>query len=581
MRVELATGEASAVAASTPRRTRRRLDRFDLALLVGFATISMWVLALDAWQVVVHGRVWTGTDGVYIVDQLQYLAWIRDASHHFLASNLFVLRPTPADYFQPAVALSGGLSALGVVPWLSLLLWKPIAVGGCFFAVRAYVRGSLSGLWSRRAGLVLALFFASFTVAYGSFTVLGDLFPAFLSWGYTFALLAIAAIVGAIVVYARAHEQGRLTVVPGLLGAFASLLHPWHGELLILILIGAELALWRRRGRPGLRLPVVTLLGAGLPLVYYLVLGHTDLSWQLARQASKHSFSIWPILLYLAPLGLPAALAYRRPITSFFDAATRSWPIASFVVFVLSATAAGATPLHAFEGITIPLAVLAVQGVRVAQGIRAAQGVRAAEGVRAAQGARAVRVPGRRRRWPGIGRRPAIAGGLVALAVVPGAVYQMNLARQLALPTLDNANFIERDERSALDYLADKREAGGVLTRSYLGALVPSKTGRHTLVGDCLWSEPQCLKRGDVATRLFSGTLGPRNAKRFVRRSGARFLLADCKTQVDLRHVLGPLVVGVKRFGCASVIEVDAPHPPSGPLADLRADAFVRAPRGQ
>lgn len=516
----------------------------------------MWVLALDAWQVVAHGRVWTGTDGVYIVDQLQYLAWIRDASHHFLASNLFVLRPTPADYFQPAVALSGGLSALGVVPWLSLLLWKPVAVGGCFFAVRAYVRGSLPGLWSRRAGLVLALFFASFTVAYGSFTVLGDLFPAFLSWGYTFALLAIAAIVAALVSYARAHEDGRITFLPALLGAFASLLHPWHGELLILILVGAELALWRRCGRPRLTLPAVTLLGTGLPLLYYVVLGHADLSWQLARQASKHSFSIWPILLYIAPLGLPALLAYRRPIQGLLDAATRSWPIASLVIFVLSATAAGATPLHAFEGITIPLAVLAVKGVEM------------------------LRWP-ERARLPSLARRPGFAAAVIALAVVPGAVYEMNLARQLALPTLDNANFIEQDERSALDYLADKREAGGVLTRSYLGALVPSKTGRHTLVGDCLWSEPQCLKRGDVATRLFAGTLGPRNAKRFVRRSGARFLLADCQTQVDLRHVLGSLVVGIKRFGCASVVEVDAPGPPTGPLADLRADAFVRAPRGQ
>ena len=77
---------------------------------------------------VVNGRVWTGTDGVYIVDQMQYLAWIRDASHHVLSSNLFVLRATPHDYFQPAVVISGAITALGVAPWLSLLLWKPVAV---------------------------------------------------------------------------------------------------------------------------------------------------------------------------------------------------------------------------------------------------------------------------------------------------------------------------------------------------------------------------------------------------------------------------------------------------------------------
>jgi uncharacterized membrane protein len=562
MRVELASYEPPEVAAGTPRRRIRRLDRFDLALLTVFGAVSLWVLALDAWQVIGHGRVWTGTDGVYIVDQLQYLAWIRDASRHLFASNLFVLRPTPADYFQPAVALSGGLSALGVVPWLSLLLWKPVAVGGCFFAVRAYVRRSMAGLWSRRAGLILALFFASFTVAYGKFTVLGDLFPAFLSWGYTFALLAIAAIVAAIVAYGKARDRQRLSYTPALLGAFASLLHPWHGELLIVIVLGAELALWRRRGRPRLALPVVTLLGTGLPLLYYVVLGHLDLSWQLARQASRHSFSIWPILIYIAPLLLPALFAYRRPIRGFLDAATRSWPIASFVVFVFSATAAGATPLHAFEGITIPLAVLAVQGVQTES---------------------FAHVVRRLRTWrlPGRARRRTIVWAIVALAIVPGALFQLNLARQLALPTRDNANFIDRDERSALDYLADRREPGGVLTRSYLGALVPSRTGRRTLVGDCLWSEPRCLKRTYVAQRLFGGTLGPRNAKLFVRRSGARFLLADCQTQADLRHVLGSLVVGVKRFGCASVIEVDAPGPPSGPLADLRADAVVRAPRGQ
>ena len=99
-------------------------------MLVAFGAVSLWVLTLDLLQVVVNGRVWTGTDGVYIVDQMQYLAWIKSASHHLLASNMFVLRSTPHDYFQPAVVISGGLSALGLSPAVSLLLWKPVAVGG-------------------------------------------------------------------------------------------------------------------------------------------------------------------------------------------------------------------------------------------------------------------------------------------------------------------------------------------------------------------------------------------------------------------------------------------------------------------
>src|ERR1700761_8761712 len=145
----------------TPRR--RGLDRFELSVLGTFAAVSVFVLALDLWRVLFDGAVWTGTDGVYIVDQLQYLAWIRDASHHFLVSNLFVLRDTPADYFQPAVVISGGLTALGIPVSLSLLLWKPVAVVAFFFAVRAYAQRNVTGLWPRRTVLVLALFYGSFT----------------------------------------------------------------------------------------------------------------------------------------------------------------------------------------------------------------------------------------------------------------------------------------------------------------------------------------------------------------------------------------------------------------------------------
>src|SRR5258706_7785211 len=92
---------------------RRGLDWFELSVLAAFGLVSVWVLAVDLFQVVAHGRVWTGTDGVYLVDQMQYLAWIQSASHHVLSANLFVLRGTPADYLQPAVAISGALTALG------------------------------------------------------------------------------------------------------------------------------------------------------------------------------------------------------------------------------------------------------------------------------------------------------------------------------------------------------------------------------------------------------------------------------------------------------------------------------------
>jgi hypothetical protein len=534
-------------------RPRRRLDWFEGSVLGLFALLSLWVAGLDLWQVVAHGRVWTGTDGVYLVDQMQYLAWIRSAAHHFLVSNMFVLRGTPADYFMPAVTISGGLTALGVPAWLSLLLWKPVAVVTTFFAVRAYARRSLSGLWERRVVIAFGVFFGSVTVVYGSVGTLGDMFPPFLSWGYTFGLIALAAMVFALLAYDRARRSRAegISWAPGVLGGLASLVHPWQGELLILILIGTELVAWRRdRRRPTLRLPVITLLLTGLPLLYYLMLGHLDLSWQLARVASKHEFSLLTIGLAVLPLVLPALLAYRRWPRSYLGLITRVWPVAAVAIYVISASSVSATPLHAFEGITIPLAVLAIEGLR---------------------GVGFARLPGRR----------LIAGLAVAAFTIPGTIFQLHNSSQLVAPAPGNANFITRDEHNALRYLARDPVHGGVLTRFYLGVVVPAETGRQTFVGTCLWSEPNCTAKAQIAQMVFDGTLPAPTARWLVQRTGARFVLADCDARPDLDEVLAPLAEATEHFGCAAVYTLKATPSPSGALAQSPPHATLRAPGRQ
>jgi len=376
---------------------------------------------------------------------------------------------------------------------------------------------------------VLGLFFGSFSVIYGSFGVVGDLFPGFLSWGYTFGLLAVAAMLGALVAYDRARGRPRLAWAPALLGALAGSLHPWQGELLIVIVVCSELVAWRA-GRVLPRrwlLPATTIVAAAIPLLYYAILGRTDISWGLAREASKHSFSFWTVALALAPLAVPAVLAYRRKPRSFLETATRVWPLAALGVYLVSATGVSATPLHAFEGATIPLAVLAVQGVRN------------------------VRLPAALR-----SRRKVLGVVAVALATLPATVYELVAATTLVAPTAGNANFITRDEHHALQYLARNKERGGVIARFYLGAVIPAETGRRTYVGHCLWSEPDCSPRAQLAQQLIEGSLSPTVARSVLVQSGARFVLSDCQTQADLRKALGPMVTSVRRFGCASVYEV-------------------------
>jgi hypothetical protein len=541
-------------------RRRHRLDWFEVSALALFGVLSLSVLALDLWQVVVHGRVWTGTDGEYVVDQLQYLAWIRDTAAHGLVSNLFVLHSTPADYFQPAIMISGGLTALGVAPWLSLLLWKPVAVVTLFLVVRAYVGRSLAGRWPRRTALVLALFFGSFSSVYGAFNVLGDLSPVFLTWGYVFGVMALAAMVAALVAYGDARARGRRLWLPGLLGSVASTLHPWNGELLIALIVAAEAVMllgawlgrervagpdgrliWREdrvvrrerlvrllRGvsRERLVLPAVAVGGTALPLLYYAVLVKADISWNLAQQASKHSFPFWSLAIAIAPLLVPALVTYRRPPATFLAAATRAWPVAAFGIFLLSGTSLGATPLHAFEGITIPLAVLAVEGVQMLG-------------------------------WRRLSRPMLIGTALVALFTIPATYYEINEARINVAPTHNGSNFITRGERDALNYLARDRDDGGVLTNYYLGDAVPGFTGRRTYVGDCLWSEPNCYGRAVNAGWLFGGGATPAAARSFVLDTGARFVLADCATTADMRKLLGPIVLSEQTFGCAAVYEVE------------------------
>jgi hypothetical protein len=558
MRVELdvAGVPRTAPARSKPswrppaERRRRRLDWFELTVLAGFGIVSIWVLAVDLFQVVAHGRVWTGTDGVYLVDQMQYLAWIQSASHHLLSSNLFVLRATPADYFMPAVTVSAGLTALGVAPWLALLVWKPVAVLVAFLGFDAYICRTVQGVWPRRAALVLALFFGSFTIVEGSFGVVGDLFAGFLSWGYTFGLLALGVMVFALLAYDRARRGGgrRQVLIAATLGAIAGAVHPWQGELLILIVLGSELAAWRgTRRRPALALPVAAIAGTAIPLLYYLLLGRVDSSWEQAREASKHAFSLWTILLALAPLVIASVPAFARRPRTFLETVTRVWPLAAGVIFVLSATELSATPLHAFEGITLPLAVLAVEGVQ-----RLGFG----------------RLPHRR----------LIGAAAVALCTVPATYWELHSAEQLVAPQTGNANFITAGERDALSYLASNRKPGGVLSRFYLGSIIPAQTGRRTFVGDCLWSQPGCAHRAQLAQQLLDGTISPAGAAPLVNQVGARFVLTDCTTPPGVARMLRGISSSVHRFGCAAVYQLSSPGPPEGALAESPANAALRSP---
>ncbi len=497
---------------------RPHVDRFDLLALAVLACLSVWILGLDVWQVIAHGRIWTGADGIYIEDQMQSMSWIQGILHHGASPDLYVLVHTPADLFQPLVAISAGLAALGLAPYLALLLWKPVAVAGIFFATRAYVRRTVSGLWPRRAALLLALFFA-----WGA--VIGDSWIVNWSWGYPFALIALACTLGALLCYGRDRAAGRVGWLPPLLGAMASWLHPWQGETLILVLLGSELGMLVSGRRVALLALTLTVACTALPLAYFALLVYADPVWQREREVALSTYPLSDIARAFALLALPALLAYRRRPPSFTALTVRVWPLAAFAIFLLSEWK-GSGSTHALLGITIPLGVLAVEGVRSLPWSAALRRVR---------------------------RLPVVAVPVVAVLTIPGTIHMLKLAHAAARPRRGgNANFITPGENAALAYLAHDPRPGGVLTRFYLGMVVPPETGRQTYVGNCYWSEPDCDYRGAITQKLFAAQLRPASARRFVETSGARFVLSDCRSR-NLTATLAPITSEVRRFGCATV----------------------------
>jgi hypothetical protein len=395
--------------------------------------------------------------------------------------------------------------------------------------------------------LALTLFYGGLTTVYGQLGVVGELFPGFLSWGYPFTLLAVAATIYALLSYDRARADGRSSVAPGLLAALAGSLHPWQGELFVLMVLGAELVggglSWRelRRGArsPRLRLAALTLGLALVPLIYYFSLSKLNIDWQLGQIASKHRFPAISIAVALAPLGLVALLGLRGPAGGFVGRATRLWPLAAVAIYLQALTAQGGSPLHAFDGVTVPLALLAVTGYTRLRTERGAIG----------------------RLWPRSRRSQSLVlACALALGTVPATYEEMREAWVALRPAAGNANFILRSEKHALAYLRHESDPGGVISSPYLGMMVPGYTGRRTYDGNCIWSEPNCADRDANTKSLLSGQLDRADALQLVSSSHARFVLVPCgSATAKLERQLRSLTSSATQFGCAAVIELWEP----------------------
>lgn len=517
-------------------------DWFGWACLAGVVLLSVAAVA----PMLVSGRTLTGADGLFPVDQLQYLTWIREASNHFLIGNRFDFLPDSRVFLHPGFLLSGLIHRwLGLDLQTSFLaVWKPLAVGFAFIGCWLYTCRLLPVGWPQRIGLFLALFavmpwsgvvkltgWGGPPTQYTLDFISGEMWTGQTLFGYMVTASAVYALPLVLLGAQRCREDrgGRwLLAAVCLGGAWIMWLQPWQGAELIAILAIVEAFRWFKNGvKPAARLVVVGVV-SGLPAVYYAVLQATDVSWELAGRVNAAgaqalwSWPLWAILLTLAPLAIPAALALRDDGADWQQTALRVWPFATLIVYLQPF---GTFPYHALQGLTLPLSILAVQGFTT-------------------------------HRPPWL-LRPRVAWVVpaVLLLTVPGTIHKLNLIRE-SIHKVSYPYYLFDGEQAALSFLERDPHPGGVLADSYGGLLVPPFSGRETYLGPFSWT-PNWQRKAEEAGLMFTGQMTPSDARRFVSATGATFVFQGCQGRVQpprsLKAELGPLVASTHDFGCARV----------------------------
>lgn len=517
------------------------LDWFEWLCLIATAALSMLILG----PLLATGRNPSGADGVFPVDQLQYLTWIRQASEHWLIGNEFDMAPDTRVFLHPGFLISGLVHRYLDVPLqLSYAgLWKPVSVLVVFIGCLRYTRRLLEPGWPRRVGLFLALFaltpWSALIKWTGTFSkptnfafdfISGEMWVGQYLQGYAMTAIATFAVPLILLGLEAARGRGsswRLWACS--LGALLVMwLQPWQGAELLIIVAVVELWRWRSQGeRPWLGFAPVFVLGS-LPAVYYWLLSRTDPAWKLAGQSNAADqnplwdWPLWAVLVVLAPLALPGLLALRSRANDWQQTAVRVWPFAIALVFFLPV---GTFPFHSVQGLSLPMAVLAVQGLT---------------------------------EWrPGWVPRPRWWWVLPALILmsVPGAIHKAwnsyDSARRVAYPW-----YLSDGEVDALRFLERDPRAGGVLTDDYSGLLVPPYTGREAYIGPFSWT-PDYVKRLVRVNWVMGGYTGPVASRAFISDSGVRFIFQPCKGQAQaprsMLRQLGPLIQSQHDFGCARV----------------------------
>jgi hypothetical protein len=529
---------------------RLPLTGAEWVLVAVFAVASFALFGLNAVDAAANNRLYLGAAAATPKDSMQYLAWATDAGHHGLIANLYGFNNGGHVFFHPIWLVTGLLHVdAGVSYSLLLALWQAAALILLVIVLRRYAQLVLGNDGRARAvALMLALFLVSpfflFVVnlqfkldsARWMWLLTGESYAVQWISGYFPIALTVTAMIGYLIALERLMVTldrptlGAELLQPAgfaaaALGATAAFLHPWQGIELAVLTVG--LAVWDQLlSRRNVRL-LLPLAAIGVPLLYYLILPKIDAGWATSSRSGQHQAGI-PLLGWLTTFG-PAALAsipgWRTPATSDRQRLLRLWPLAVLVTFVAVPTG----KFHAFAGLSVPLALLTVQGWRRVLEER--------------------RLGGRN---PLVLRFLATAGAVVLVFGAAPATTRLLIRYRVGGQAVAQ---LDRPEADALDYLAGQPR-GGVLSTANVGIWVPALTDDSTYVGHFIWS-PRWDQRSNAVRRLFrypgKRPLRPAAELALVEQPGARYVLEPCGARAKLWPLLKPHGYGRRVFGCATV----------------------------
>ena len=487
-----------------------------VALLILLAAVPFAMLI----PALAHGTLWpTGASGLFPLDQLQYMAQIRETGHlrHVL------------DHF-PLFFVSGLASDVGVGVRLAFLAWIPVGAIVLVWGFGRYVKALLPEPGGQRlAALLLGLFFFSPLLAIAGWTmsqrnpsfeqvVLTGYYssPAGTVWGYPQIALALGLMPVSLLHASRRGSDWRDTAVAGAAGAVVSFLHPWQGVTLVIVhlLTAASTAAART-----VRIYTTILLTA-MPVVYYWAATHLDARFGLAAAHTQVPLApAWIQFAGLLPFAIVLAAVAHSRATSVRERQLVLWPVAALGCYWLLGTS---WQPYFLLGVSMPAAVLA------------------------------VRASGRLRRM----RRP-LAAVATAAFTLPGTAFAIDLIHQREHSRASADLYRVREaERRALTFIAAARRPGAVMASGNLASAAWAFTDRKSWAANPLVN-PEYEVGSAEADNLFAGRLKAAGARRFVVRTRAKYLLSGCAFQGhDLTPDLGPLLLRARRFGCATVYEL-------------------------